>query len=247
MEFLALPVDETDDKWVAAWSHALDVDELRQADRFRRTAERIRYIAAHALLRTALGAATGRPSASLTLTRGPYGKPFLPALPALHFSLTHTVGLTAVALHSSPVGCDAEPSGRHVKESVFSMMAAEERSWLRGLSPGEVTDRAFIKLWVIKEAFSKALGLGLSLDLASYAFDLTGPEIHISHAPSAYTRDIVWNFAATMFGLKHWVALAVQGDLGSAVLPCPRHLSADIVAEAAAGGPPLQLSANSLC
>jgi 4'-phosphopantetheinyl transferase len=241
MEFLALPVDEADESRVVAWSQALDAEELGQADRFRRTADRTRYIAAHALLRTALGAVTGRPPASLALARGPYGKPFLPAAPALHFSLTHTVGLTAVALHSSPVGCDAEPADQYVEEGVLSMMAAEERGWLLGLRPGAARGRAFIRLWVIKEAFCKALGLGLSLDPAAYAFDLLGKEVKLRRAPDAYTQDVVWNFSANPFGLTHMVALAVQGDPGSAGLPLPRYLSADAVAGAATCGTPLQL------
>lgn len=242
MEFLALPVDEADESWVAAWGQALAGDELAQADRFRRAADRTRYIAAHALLRTALSAATGCPPASLTLARGPYGKPFLPAAPALHFNLTHTAGLVAVALHSAPVGCDAEPADRHVEEGALSMMAAEERDWLRGLSPGAVRNRTFIRLWVIKEAFSKALGLGLSLDPAAYAFDFTGGDITLSRAPASHTRDIVWNFSTSLFGLKHWVALALQGDPGSAGLPPPRPLPAGVVAAAATGGLPLRLS-----
>ncbi len=243
MEFLALPIDETDESWVSAWRQALDAEELAQADRFRRAADRTRYIAAHALLRTAISAASGRPPASLTLTRGPYGKPFLPATPALHFNLTHTAGLVAVALHSSPIGCDAEPANRHMEEGVLYMMAAEERGWLRRLPPGAVRDRAFIKLWVIKEAFSKALGLGLSLDPSAYAFDCAGEKMNLCRAPAAHTRDIIWNFSTTLFGLNHWVALAVQGDPGSAGLPSPRHLSAGVVAGAATDGLPLRLSA----
>ena len=242
MEFLALSVDESDERWVVAWSQALDAEELAQADQFRRAADRTRYIAAHALLRTALGAATGCPPASLTLARGPFGKPFLPAAPALHFNLTHTVGLVAVALHSSPVGCDAEPADRHVEEGVLSMMAPEERGWLMRLPPGAVRDRAFIRLWVIKEAFSKALGLGLSLDPADYAFDLAGDEINLCRAPVVHTQDIVWNFSATFVGSKHLVALVVQGDPGPAGIPPPRRLSAGIVAGAATGGPLLRLS-----
>jgi len=209
MDLLALRVREADTRWVVAWSQALDSGELAQADRFRRSEDRICYIAAHALLRTALGAATGRPPASLVFGRGLFGKPFLPAAPALHFSLTHTKGLTAVALHTSPVGCDAEPADRRVEEATFSIMAEEERVWLLGLPTAIVRQQAFIRLWVIKEAYVKALGLGLSLDPASYAFDLTGSEVILRRAPAGYADTTMWHFFAKDFGA---IPAAVDAD-----------------------------------
>ncbi len=241
MDFLALRVTEADTHWVTAWSQVLDADELARADRFRRSEDRICYIAAHALLRTALGAATGRPPASLVFGRGSFGKPFLPAAPALHFSLTHTDRLTAVALHTSPVGCDAEPADRSVEEATFSIMSEEERAWLLGLPTAVARQRAFIRLWVIKEAYVKALGLGLSLDPASYAFDLTGDAGILRRAPAGYDGTAIWRFGAEIFGETHTVGLAVQGRPELPDGSLPREISAGMVAAAASGGSPLQL------
>ncbi len=232
MQLLALPIDEADDTWTCAWSQALDAEELSRAERFHRAADRMRYIAAHALLRTALGAATGEPPAALTFARGSHGKPFLPAFPALHFSLTHTAGLAAIALHSSPVGYDAEPMNRHVDEAVFTMLAREERAWLLGLKPGVIRKTAFIRLWVMKEAYLKATGLGLSLALNAFAFCLAGDTIGMVRAPTG-REDIGWQFLVSGVGQGHVAGLAVQGARTPLALPCAQMVSADGLADAA--------------
>lgn len=236
MQLLALPVQEADERWVPAWSAALDAEDTARAARFVRAADRTRFIAAHALLRTVLGALTGRDPASLVVAQGPHGKPFLPGYPALHFNLTHTAGLTAVALHASDIGCDAEPAGRKVADTVFSMMAPEEQSWLLGLDPGPVRQKAFIRLWVVKEAFVKALGLGLVLDPRRYAFDVSDGAIRLSRAPAKYA-DGAWNFFCLRAGPDHVAAVAVRGPLAPAAAPVPQFISAETIARAAAGCP----------
>jgi 4'-phosphopantetheinyl transferase len=175
------------------------------------------------------------------LVSGAHGKPFMPDAPGLHFSLTHTAGLTAVALHTCEVGCDAERADRQVAETVFSMLAREERAWLRALDPGPARQRAFIRLWVVKEAFAKALGLGLSLDPRTYAFDLSDGSARLSRAPPGHT-DSNWGFVARTVGSAHVLALAVRGILGSAEMEIPRLVAAGEIARAAAGGPPFGMS-----
>lgn len=77
--------------------------------------------------------------------REPDGKPFFPALPALHFNLSHSRGGAVCALHSLPVGIDIE----------------KLRPAPRRLAQG-MADEPFFRLWTAKEATVKREGKGIA-------------------------------------------------------------------------------------
>jgi 4'-phosphopantetheinyl transferase len=146
----------------------LDTHELDRLGRFRRAADRARYLAAHALARLVL--AERRPPAELVYDRScrcgaQHGKPVLPGGPA--FSLTHAADLVGVAVHDGPVGLDVE----QVRPmSDLAGMAAHV------CSPAEtVTDAAsFFTVWTRKEALLKATGDGLSSPMAAITLGPSG-------------------------------------------------------------------------
>ncbi len=224
MQLLALPLNEADESRLPAWTEALDRDTVARADRFRFAPDRTRFIAAHALLRTALAAALGRRPSQLAFALGPHGKPFLADTPGPHFNLTHTPGLAALALHAVPVGCDAEPTARRVTEAVFPVMAEEEAQWLRTLRTPAERQAAFIQLWVLKEAFTKSLGLGFALSPKSYAFDISRGRIDLARMPARYADGPGWQFALDRIGTSHVIALAAERSPGLPSLPAPRIL-----------------------
>ena len=87
------------------------------------------------------------------------GKPYFENSP-YHFSISHTVRHAFCALSRRPVGIDAEELDRTVRFSLVS----------RILSPPELVrfraaadpQRAFLALWVLKEATAKCTGAGLT-------------------------------------------------------------------------------------
>jgi 4'-phosphopantetheinyl transferase len=207
-----LPLHEqADTVYCEAWANALNAAERAQADRFRRSEDRTRYIAAHALTRVMLAMAIGEAPRGLLLAAGPHGKPFLQDRDGVHFNLTHTDGLVACALHDAPVGCDAEPSDRVVDAGVLDLLAAGERGWLLGVRSGQPRNQAFIRLWVAKEAFVKCLGLGLLLDPSTYAFELADDAARLVETPAAIGRG-PWTVALLDVGPRHVFAIATEGD-----------------------------------
>ena len=66
---LVLRLAEADQGWITAWRQALPSDEIAVADRFRDPSDRLAAMAAKALLRVCLGAATGQPPAMIALDR----------------------------------------------------------------------------------------------------------------------------------------------------------------------------------
>ncbi|MFP1746935.1 4'-phosphopantetheinyl transferase family protein [Lonsdalea quercina] len=109
----------------------------------------------------------------LTFARTPLGKPFLPRHPQLHFNLSHTEAAFAFAIaQDGAVGVDVEGNrGRveHKRGVAKRFFHPDEACWLDQYCDEEAYIQAFIRLWTRKEAYLKALGLGLSKPLDSFS------------------------------------------------------------------------------
>ena len=95
---------------------------------------------------------------------GEHGKPIVEGL---EFSLAHSGNIVICAVSHAPIGCDVErlrkaPNG--VAERYFS---DSERGYLSHFS-GEEYDRAFFRLWTMKESYVKMTGEGLSVPFEAY-------------------------------------------------------------------------------
>ncbi len=156
----------------------LDQDEQARAKRFRRAADRRRFIAAHATLRRILGRYVGcKPEEVGFLVNG-FGKPALLTngqSPDIHFNLAHSgeLGLCCIA-SGREVGVDVEfikPdfAALDVARKFFSPIEVEQFMSL----PAKMRTAAFFRCWTFKEAFIKAKGRGLSISLDSFDVSLT--------------------------------------------------------------------------
>lgn len=131
---------------------------------------------ARRLALTAAGAALRRPPGALELGRAPGGRPYLRGHPELEVSLGHTRGLLVAAVSArGRVGVDVEPAGRGVYGTplVAEMTTPYERSALAAL-PEEERNAALVRLWTRKEAYTKALGVGLRLPFTAFGL-VRGP------------------------------------------------------------------------
>ncbi|MGO9958826.1 MAG: 4'-phosphopantetheinyl transferase family protein [Solirubrobacteraceae bacterium] len=150
---------------------ALPAPEREHAARLGRADARAAFAITRAVLRSLLAARLAVPAASLRFAYGRYGKPWLPNHPQLGFNVAHTAGLAVIALSGrGPVGVDVERLDPRVPIDALAE---------RWFSPAEATAlaqlnsddrrRGFFHGWARKEAFLKALGSGLSRDLASFS------------------------------------------------------------------------------
>ena len=130
--------------------------------RFREAAER--YVVTRSLVRAVLGERLGLTPRDIRVTRTDTGKPVVAE--GIHFNLSHSGELILLALSDErAVGVDIERK-RDVPK-VTAMAArwfdARERSDLdRILSQGAGLSEAFLRVWSLKEARIKALGVGIS-------------------------------------------------------------------------------------
>ena len=147
----------------AAAYAALPECRRRKCDGFRFDADRRRSVAAWELLRRML-AVKGIRAETLSVTENEFGKPaFDPSL-GVHFSLSHAGERVMVAVSGRPIGCDVEKIVPFDEAVARECLTDEELETVKMASPGLDRDRAFIRLWVRKEACVKAVGRGFDID-----------------------------------------------------------------------------------
>lgn len=151
----------------------LSQDENARAARFVFDRDRNRFIAGRAVLRRILGRYLAKEPESLRFSYNGFGKPWLTGERAwsLHFNLSHAGGVAALAVsHLHEIGIDIEERKPLKEDIARRFFSAAEYGELRELSGRDYIE-AFYRCWTRKEAFVKAHGEGLSLNLAS--FDVT--------------------------------------------------------------------------
>ena len=159
------------------WTALLSPEERTRATRFVFDHHRNLFVSAHAGLRCVLGELLGLPPEQVALGADAMGKPRLVGFDPLplFFNLSHSHNYAAVAV--SPcfeVGIDIEhirPIGFEVAEHFFS---AGEVAALKALPASRRTEAMF-NIWTRKEAYLKALGLGLSVPLDSFDVSVEHP------------------------------------------------------------------------
>ncbi|TWB42893.1 4'-phosphopantetheinyl transferase family protein [Nitrospirillum viridazoti] len=226
-----LPLSPLDDAAYARLWPLLDEGEQARARRFVFEANRREYVAAHGLARLWLGRLLGRPPAALAFTPlTPQGKPGLVDAPAgLDFNLSHTDGLVACAVTldaGARIGVDVERRDRRIgAELATAMFAAEELAWLDARPAGR-GGPDLVTFWTLKEAYIKALGVGLSLPTDSFAMAPEGPALvrHDGSLPS----DLACRLWVRDLPSGHTAAVAW---LGPAWLEGEGQLPADLVTE----------------
>jgi 4'-phosphopantetheinyl transferase len=183
------------------WLGVLDDGERARASRFVRTQDYLAFVAAHALKRLVLAQAIpGRSPVALRFGADSFGKPFLTGPAALQFNLSHTTGLTAVAVSPRALGIDVETrdSSVHFRDAASSVLTAAEHAALERAADW---DNAFLALWTAKEAVLKAEGKGLYLPLS-------GIEVHENRARGPSQSWTLWRSRPTS---RHVLALAWDG------------------------------------
>ncbi len=206
------------DSALAAAHTLLDSEERARSRRFVHLHDRRLYVVAHALLRYALSVvAPAREPAAWRFTAEPrFGKPRVVQPPCpLSFSLSHTPGLAACAVTlEAQLGIDVEPRDRTPPQTDGILSLGEQRQ-LAELHP-EARSEAFFRRWTLKEAYAKALGLGLSLSFDRFGFYWR--DTRVGCRDEALGADVTDHRFASWLRERHCVGLAIEGDAAHRVV-----------------------------
>ena len=187
--------------WLQSWDiddKFLSQEERVRARRFHFDRDRNRFTRCRSWLRMVLGGYLGLDPATVRFEYGARGKPSVARdqnANSLHFNLAHSgdFGLLGVAV-GRRVGVDIEQVDRlrdhiQVAERYFSRREAAD---LRALPPA-LQREGFAACWTRKEAFIKALGLGLSLPLSDFSVAVHPHEVPAIHELPADQQDVNWS------------------------------------------------------
>ncbi len=199
----------------------LTPDERDRASRYRFERDARRYKATRAALRHTLARMIHLEARELRLEYSSLGQPTLAPdqnAPDVRFSVTHTSGLAAIAVTTGrAIGIDLEQIRPIAEFELIARrnFATTEQTQLFDL-PADERLRGFLNVWTCKEAYLKALGLGLSRGLDRCAVSLAPgrrPELVWSELePGPVTR---WSLATLDTEQNFVGALAVEGPINN--------------------------------
>jgi 4'-phosphopantetheinyl transferase len=152
-------------------SGLLSEDEIESANRFRFEMHRNAFVACRSILREILAGYMATDARSIKFACNRYGKPFV-SNPFFNVSHSGDVAVFAFSRYRE-VGIDVEridPNFRVDQLPEYFLSVAEVAA-LRAL-PANLQTEAFFRCWTRKEAYVKAVGLGLSIPLASFEVTL---------------------------------------------------------------------------
>ncbi|WP_190285774.1 4'-phosphopantetheinyl transferase family protein [Montanilutibacter psychrotolerans] len=156
--------------WVDDAYAVLDATESGRVRSRRSPTRRDQLALCYALHRLVLGRALHCDVASVPIGRDRAGCPRV-AGGSLATSLSHADGCLAVAVSAAgPVGVDIESLARAavMPEIVERLCHPADRAAMEALAEDE-RNQALLALWVRKEAFLKAIGIGLQREMQTFA------------------------------------------------------------------------------
>jgi 4'-phosphopantetheinyl transferase len=206
-----------DPELLAAYRGLLTPEERQKETRFYFARDQHRYLITRALVRTVLSRYAAVRPHEWRFTPDQYGRPQIVnddcTARQISFNLSHTDRLVVLGVTSErALGVDTE----HVRARRADLQVAEhffaaaEVAQLRA-TPAESQHGRFFEYWTLKESYIKARGLGLSLPLKQFAFDLSQPgTVQIRfHAPLS-DEPSRWIFWQLQIGADHCVAICAE-------------------------------------
>ena len=190
----------------------LSPDEIKRADSFLYPDLASRFVAARAILRSILSGYLGKPAREITFRYNEFGKPLLGLdSKGYCFNLAHSNDYAVIAIAlDSRVGIDLEEvrSDFDLVDIAKRFFASIESASLLAFPSEERVD-AFFRCWTRKEAFIKAKGKGLSIDLQEFTVSLDDVERSRILSKSGEEK---WNAFHFRPFPGYVAALAAEGD-----------------------------------
>lgn len=180
-----------------AW---LDEQDRRQAALLRNPTTRNQHVIGRGMSRRLLSDHQLDPR-SIRFAVGSHGKPVVADPPQARrpFNVTHTDGLVLCGigdLRHQTIGLDVERLGRRTKPELAERYFSKPEIEILRRCPDEPSQRrTFLRIWTLKESFIKALGTGLAIPLADFAFAGVGsdqPTIRLLNP--ALQDELHWRF-----------------------------------------------------
>ncbi len=187
IEIICFSLDSDDEKRQWLYQYLSD-DEKQRAARYRFDKHRHRFITGRGTIREILAGLGKCPPQAISFELNKFGKPaFCEPESSRHiqFNASSSAMMGAIAISEGiALGFDIEKikSTKGVDNDLIvkNEFTRDEYDWYIKHRDSDRT-RIFFEFWTCKEAYLKALGIGLSGELDSFSIDLTGQQPSISY------------------------------------------------------------------
>ena len=208
--------DVSDAALLQQYRQLLTPTEQQAQKRFHFEKDRHRYLLTRALLRTVLSRYAPVAPQDWGFHTNAYGKPAIandhPLAQHISFNVSHTHGLVLVGItQNSALGVDVENLRRRAPlNAAAAYFSAAEATALAQLPEPLQADR-FFQYWTLKESYIKARGMGLSIPLDQFSFDLsTQGRVSLSIDPRQSDSPTRWNLWQLRPTPEHLVAVCAE-------------------------------------
>lgn len=215
--WLAFCDEIADERLLADYRRLLAEEERQKEARFHFARDRHRYLITRALVRSVLSRYAAVAPPDWRFVADAYGRPQIanadPAARRISFNISHTRSLVVLGVTCErALGVDTEDVQTRQAELGIAdhYFAADEVVQLRATPPEQQQTR-FFEYWTLKESYIKARGLGLSLPLAQFAFDLSQPHsVGIGFHQPLVDDPARWSFSLWRARHDHYVAICSE-------------------------------------
>lgn len=172
---------------------------------------RVQYAASRRLLRHVAKVVIRDGKGSNELGYGPTGRPYLRGCDAVDISLSHADGLMVVGLTTRGlIGVDVERADRQVygKGLGRHICTPYELVTLSNL-PEYERNGSLIRLWTLKEAYSKAIGQAMKFRFTEFGFAPDGGPVRVQRPDGSLGGSHEWAFSSVVLDSGYRVSAAV--------------------------------------
>jgi 4'-phosphopantetheinyl transferase len=190
-------------------------EEQARADRMVTDTLKNRRIASHGILRDILSRYLSMPAADILFSHGERKKPFIEGSD-IQFNMSHTEDIALFALtrqHAIGVDIEGIKESKYHEGIVRSNFSPEERQQYESLPDSEKLE-AFFRAWTRKEAYTKAIGLGLYYPLEKFTVNLSAnDERGLISIEGSTERAKNWLLPSFLAEEKFLAAVAIEAPI----------------------------------
>jgi len=187
--------------------------DLPKYETMRPGALRDRFVTGRVLLKHVTAAAVGIAPAEIELGYSLTGKLYVRGLDQVHLSFSHSGDALLAGVSSlGAIGVDVERRDRSMAIAPHLMCTAREQAGLERESSTERQD-LMLRLWTLKEAYSKAIGQGLRFPFTKFGFELGDGTARLHRADGTSIDDQVWRFRTLIVGAGGYAAAIALHDV----------------------------------
>ncbi|MGV9630763.1 4'-phosphopantetheinyl transferase family protein [Streptomyces sp. NPDC003487] len=157
---------------------------------------RSRFVTSRLLLKSAAAAVLGTSPEELELAYKPGGRPHLRGVDQLDVSISHTEELLVVGLtRNGRIGVDLENADRRMLGlgTERQVCTPYELEALESV-PEALRNRELVRLWTLKEAYSKAIGQGLRFRFTEFGFTPQDQQVQMLRPDGTPGAGWEWSF-----------------------------------------------------